>query len=160
MPSDTSHPPSRLGPLVNPPALNERRIWGYNPIIINVKRNTKITKKKLNLDPTSIYSPTAPAPSGEKKMAAGRTDSIESKIIPFPAASWRNMSRNPRPLLPQATAAPGCPRSWRRRTFSSPIGNLSTRSFFRREDEFREALSSGEQQLRDFWHNQHLIQRN
>ena len=36
MPSDTSLPPSRLDPPVNPPALNERRIWGCNPIVINV----------------------------------------------------------------------------------------------------------------------------
>ena len=41
-----------------------------------------------------------------------------------------------------------------------PYWELMQEEFFRREDEFREALSAAEQQLRDFWHNQHLIHRN
>ena len=40
-----------------------------------------------------------------------------------------------------------------------PCWDIIHEEFYRREDEFREALSSDEQQLRDFWHNQHLIQR-
>ena len=41
-----------------------------------------------------------------------------------------------------------------------PYWDLLHEELFRDEADFREAWSSAEQQLRDFWHNQHLIQRN
>ena len=40
-----------------------------------------------------------------------------------------------------------------------PYWDIIHKEFFCREDEFREVLSSNEQQLRDFWHIQHLIQQ-
>ena len=40
-----------------------------------------------------------------------------------------------------------------------PYWDILHEELFRQEDEFGEVLSSNEQQLRDFWHNQHLIQR-
>ena len=40
-----------------------------------------------------------------------------------------------------------------------PYWDLLHEELFREEGEFREVWSSAEQQLRDFWHNQHLIQR-
>ena len=40
-----------------------------------------------------------------------------------------------------------------------PYWHILREELFREEGEFREVWSSAEQQLRDFWHNQHLIQR-
>ena len=40
-----------------------------------------------------------------------------------------------------------------------PYWDLLHDELFRDEADFREVWSSAEQQLRDFWHNQHLIQR-
>ena len=99
---------------------------------------------------------------GEKKLTAGRTDSIESKITLHSAGLWQNMSRTPRRPSPPATPAPGrpCPRSRRRRTFLSNIGTSSTRSCSATRPSSARAWSSVKQQLRDFWHHQHVIQRN
>ena len=40
-----------------------------------------------------------------------------------------------------------------------PYRDILHEGLFCREDEFRQALSSVEQQVRDFLHSQHLIQR-
>ena len=40
-----------------------------------------------------------------------------------------------------------------------PIWDILHEDLFRQEGEVREVWSLVEQQLRDFWHNQHLIQR-
>ena len=41
-----------------------------------------------------------------------------------------------------------------------PYWDLVEEDLHRREYAVREALSAVEQQLRDFWHNHHLLQRN
>ena len=41
-----------------------------------------------------------------------------------------------------------------------PYWELVEENLHRREYEVREALSADEQRLRDFWNNQHLLQRN
>ena len=40
-----------------------------------------------------------------------------------------------------------------------PYWDLLKEELFRDEADFREVWVNAEQQLRDFWHNQHLIQR-
>ena len=65
MPSDTSHPPSRLDPPVNPPALNERWIWGYNPITI---KNTYENTEQNETGPNQNIRSDNPDPSGQKRI--------------------------------------------------------------------------------------------
>ena len=162
MASDTSHPPSRLDPpstacthqttdLGTPPHNNER----HNHLKITKTKMTKTCKSPKTVLNQNIQH-NSPGPIGEKNFTVRRTVSIESKITLFSAVLWQNMSRTPRRLSPPAIPGPGppYPRSRRRRTFLSHIGTSSTRSCSATRP------SSTEQQLRDFWHNQHLIQRN
>ena len=100
-------------------------------------------------------------PIRRTKLTAGCTDSIESKITPLlrsfmaeyvPDSPVSVASSDTRPWSPLPPLKEG-------EDVLVPYWDIIHEEFFRREDNFREALSSDEQHLRDFWHNQHLMQR-